>query len=332
MVERLNFLQRARRVIPWTNRGLVIRGAIAATIIGSSIATNRSFLGWGIFATFAVLMVPVGRVRSFLFSFGPYALVWFGFTALRSISDETPFALSLNLQAADFERELFRGRLPTQTLQDRFFDPGQLHWYDYLCTAVHWSYFIVPHALAIYLWYTHPQIYRRFLGAMILLLGLGLAIYFLIPSNPPWMAPEQVNSASAPTPERVMETIGEQIGGGLYRASYRVIGESNPIAAMPSIHMAITFLLAFPALAVSKRFGLVMLIYSGLMGYSLMYLGEHYFIDILVGCMIVAYGWFGYPTIARLIWMARGVRVTGRDDDRQTVIPDPAAPVPAAVP
>src|SRR5688572_19856622 len=209
MSERSTIWRTARRWIPWTNRGLLIRSAIAFSIIGSSIATNRSFLGWGIFATFAVLMVPVGRVRSFLFSFGPYAVVWFVFTALRSISDETPFALSLNLQAADFERELFRGRLPTQTLQDRFYDPDQLHWYDYLATAVHWSYFIVPHALAIFLWYKHPQVYRRFLGGMILLLGLGLVIYFLIPSNPPWMAPEQVPSPIAPSPERVMETIGE---------------------------------------------------------------------------------------------------------------------------
>ena len=332
MSDRTTFWQTARRWIPWTNRGLVIRSAIAMTIIGSSIATNRSFLGWGIFATFAVLMVPVGRVRSFLFSFGPYAVVWFVFTALRSVSDETPFALSLNLQAADFERELFRGRLPTQTLQDRFYDPDQLYWYDYLCTAVHWSYFIVPHALAIFLWYRHPQVYRRFLGGMILLLGLGLVIYFLIPSNPPWMAPEQVPSPIAPSPERVMETIGEQIGGGLYRASYRVIGESNPIAAMPSIHMAITFLLAFPALAISRRFGLIMFIYSAMMGYSLMYLGEHYFIDILVGCMVAAYGWFGYPTVARLIWMARGIHVTERADDPQPLTVDPAGRVASTVP
>lgn len=331
MKEKSTAWRTSRRLIPWTNRGLLIRGIIAASIIGSSIATNRSFLGWGIFATFAVLMVPIGRVRSFLFSFGPYAVVWFVFTALRSISDETPFALSLNLQAADFERELFRGRLPTQSLQDRFFDPGQLHWYDYLATAVHWSYFIVPHALAIYLWYKHPQVYRRFLGGMILLLGLGLAIYFLIPSNPPWMAPEQVNSPSAPTPARVMETIGEQIGGGLYRASYRVIGESNPIAAMPSIHMAITFLLAFPSLAISKRFGIAMFVYSAMMGYSLMYLGEHYFIDILVGCAVAAYGWYAYPAVARLIWMARGIRVTERGDERQTLAPESAA-APAPVP
>jgi membrane-associated phospholipid phosphatase len=323
---------RLRRMIPWTTRGMIIRSGIALAIVLGSIATNRSFVGWGLFTTFAVFIVPVGRVRSFLFSFGPYAAVWFVFTALRSVSDETPFARTLNLQATDFERELFRGRLPTQTLQDKFYDPLVLHWYDYLTTAVHWSYFIVPHAVAIYLWHKHQHIYRRFLGGMILLLGLGLVIYFLIPSNPPWMAPEQVNSPSAPTPVRVMENIGEKLGGGIYQASYKVIGESNPIAAMPSIHMAITFLLTFPAFAVSKRWGLIMLTYSALMGYSLMYLGEHYFIDVLAGCMVAAYGWYTYPVVARLIWMARGVRVSSTTGNNQPVAVEPAGAVASPAP
>jgi hypothetical protein len=80
-------------------------------IIVTALLTNRSFLGWGLFAVFAILIVPAGRIRSFLFSFGPYAGVWFLFTALRSISDETPLARTLNLYAPEFERELFRGQL-----------------------------------------------------------------------------------------------------------------------------------------------------------------------------------------------------------------------------
>ena len=294
-----------KRKNPWTPRGLLIRGSLASLIVIGSILTNRSFLGWGVFTMFAILMVPTGRIRSFLFSFGPYTGVWFIFTALRSISDETPIAKSVNLYAPDFERDLFRGRLPTQTLQDHFYNPANLQWYDYFCTGIHWSYFIVPHALAIYLWFKRPELFRHLLGATILLLGMGLAIYFLIPSNPPWLAPEQINSPLAPTPFRVMEQVGKQLGGGLYNASYKVIGESNPIAAMPSIHMAITFLLVFPSFRLSRRFGMAMLIYAGLMGYSLMYLGEHYFIDIAVGCLIAAYGWYGFPRLSELIQIAR---------------------------
>ena len=308
-----------RQKKPWSPKGLAIRGSLALAILVSALLTNRSYLGWGVFTVFAILMVPTGRIRSFLFSFGPYASVWFIFTAFRSISDETPLARTMNFYAPDFERELFRGQLPTVTLQDKFFDPTHLRWYDYFCTGVHWSYFLVPHAIAIYLWFKRPELFRRLLGGMLLLLGMGLAIYFLIPSNPPWLAPEPINSPSAPVVYRVMEKVGEQIGGGLYNASYKVIGESNPRAAMPSIHMAITMLLVFPAFRLSKRFGMIMLIYAGMMGYSLMYLGEHYFIDVAVGVMIAAYGWYGFPYLAELIEVAR------RPGSRPVLTPAPAS-------
>lgn len=287
--------------LPWTVGGLAARVALSAGLLAVALLTNRAFLGWGVFAIFAILVVPSGRIRSFLFSFGPYAAVWFIFTAIRSLADETVFARTLNFATPDFEREVFGGQLPTVMLQDRLLEVDSLAWYDYLCTAVHWSYFLAPHAVAIYLWVTRPETFRRMLGAMTLLLAVGLALYFLLPSNPPWMAPEPINSPSAPVVYRVMESIGKELGGGLYQASYKVVGESNPRAAMPSIHMAITFLLVFPMWVVSRRWGGTMLIYSLMMGYSLVYLGEHYVVDVLMGCAVTAYSWWGVGRISRTL-------------------------------
>ncbi len=260
-----------------------------------SYNTNRSFLIWGLFVIFALLVVPRSRGRSFLFSFVPYAAVWFVFTAARSLADETLLARTLNLRVAQLERWLFGGQLPSQILQDRLFDsthPIQLNWYDYLTTGIHWSYFLVPHAVAIRIWYINPVLFRQYLSTMTLLLVNGLCVYFLIPANPPWMAPEACDSPMCPSPERIMATVGKQLGGGIYNASYRVIGESNAIAAMPSIHMAITFLIVFPAFHAGKRWGIAALAYNALMGYSLIYLGEHYFVDIVAGCAITTYAWY----------------------------------------
>ena len=277
-----------------------LRLAIAVTLVGAAAFTNRTFLGWGLFATVAVLVVPLGRARSFIVSFVPYALVWFLFSALRSLADETILASTLNLQVARFERWLFGGQLPTIVLQERFFDPARLGWQDYLLTGIHWSYFLVPHAVAVRVWQKDTARFRRFLGAMALLLAVGLGIYFLIPSNPPWLAPDPVNSPAAVQVFRVMEPVGKALGGGLYAASYRVIGESNPIAAMPSIHMAITFLLVFPVWCSGRRWRLVALAYAALMALALVYLGEHYVVDVLVGMLIAAYGWF-----AAGLWFGR---------------------------
>ena len=282
-------LQRLSR--PHLGRTWVIRLSLAAVLITAALLTNRSYLGWGLFVVFAILAVPLGRIRSFTLSFVPYASVWFLFTVLRSLADETMLARTLNMHVARFERWLFAGELPSIFLQDRLLDRDNLHWWDYFTTGIHWSYFIVPHAVAIQCWRKNPDLFRRFLGGMTLFLGTGLAIYFLIPSNPPWLAPEAIDSPSAPTVYRVMEDVGKQLGGGLYNASYKVVGESNPIAAMPSIHMAFTFFLIFPAFRAGRRWGLLALLYAGSMGFTLVYLGEHYVIDILVGSAVAAYGW-----------------------------------------
>jgi membrane-associated phospholipid phosphatase len=88
-----------------------------------------------------------------------------------------------------------------------------------------------------------------------------------------------------------MEAVAYEIGGGLYEASYNVIGESNPIAAMPSIHTAVTVLLVFPAWYSGRRWFIAALVYSVLMGITLVYTGEHYVVDVAMGAAVAAYGW-----------------------------------------
>lgn len=273
-------------------RHLWPRVGLALVLITVAAFTNRAFLGWGLFVVFGVLFVPLARARSFVLSFVPYGAVWFIFTALRSLADETILARTVNLRVAAFERFLFDGQLPTVTLQHRFFDPDNLHWWDYFLTSIHWSYFFVPHLVAIRLWHKHPSLFKHYLASMTMLLAVGLGIYFLIPANPPWMAGEQFNSPAAPTVLRVMQPVAENLGGGVYQASYRVIGESNPIAAMPSIHMAITFLLVFPALRFGRWWKILAFSYAASMGLALVYLGEHYVIDIVVGVLVTSYGWY----------------------------------------
>ncbi|MBA3274497.1 MAG: phosphatase PAP2 family protein [Chloroflexia bacterium] len=282
-------------------RDFQIRLAIALVLIVVSVFTNRQYLGWGLFAVLAVLILPYGRARSLLGAFVPYALVWFIFSFLRSLADETRWARRVNTAVADFERWLFNGELPTIRLQADWYTPGSLHLYDYYFTFIHWSYFLVPHTVAVYLWWKKPEKFRQYLLGLIVLLTLGLALYFALPSNPPWMAPESVNSPGAPTTLRIMEPIGRQLGGGLYQAGYNVVGESNPIAAMPSIHFAVTFLLFWVAMDYGKWWRIAAAVYSLSMAVALIYMGEHYVVDILAGGAVTTIGW-----IAAGAWIASG--------------------------
>lgn len=290
-------------------RGMLVRIGLALAIVLASLVIDRQFLGWGLFATLAILIVPAGRARSFAASFGPYAAVWFIFTFLRSFADETRWAQQINTKASEIERWIFNGELPTIQLQARFYDPDNLHWWDFYLTFVHWSYFVIPHAVAAYFWLRHPSRFLQYLRAMTMTLTLGLILYFAMPSNPPWMAPESVNTPIAPTVLRIMEPIALELGGGLYEAGYRVVGESNPIAAMPSIHMAITFLLVPASYYYGRIWQVLAWIYAFSMGLALVYLGEHYIIDVVVGSVIAAYSWRAartwmlsfFPTVRRLL-------------------------------
>jgi len=290
--ERATTYLRKLPVVSWSTRAWVIAGALVAALIILSIFTNRGFLGWGLLVIAATMILPASKSKSILSALIPYASLWFIFTFLRSFADETELAKTLNTKVPQFERWLFGGELPTIRLQARYFDPDHLHWYDYYFTFVHWSYFIVPHAVAFWMWWKHPAVFRQLLIALTITLSVGLLIYFLIPTNPPWMAPEVVKSPGAPVVTRIMEGVAKQLGGGLYQAGYKVVGESNPIAAMPSIHFAVTFMLVWVARTRGRVWFWLALFYSTSMAITLVYMGEHYVVDVFVGGLITTYGWF----------------------------------------
>jgi membrane-associated phospholipid phosphatase len=275
--------ERMRRV----PRSVVIRLGVGAAIIGSLALLHPAFIGWGMAVTAAVVAVPLSRYRAYAVAFLPYGAAWLIFTVLRSLADETPIPLRTTAVTA-IERKMFFGTEPTIWLQNQLFDPRHISWYDYMTTFVHWSYFFVPHIAAILIWRSRPDLYRRFLMTMTITLGVGLLVYFLAPAAPPWLTADQ-----APQQDiyRVMANVGRQINSSLYDRTYSVIGDSNPVAAMPSLHTAITFMLFLFARHYGRKIGLLALAYSLLMVFSLVYTGEHYVLDTLVGAAIATYAY-----------------------------------------
>jgi len=290
--KRVTVLLRRLPVVSWSKRAWAISAALATALFVLSAFTNRGFLGWGLLLLVATMVLPVSKSKSILSSLIPYAALWFIFTFLRSFADETVLAKTVNTKVPQVERWLFGGELPTIRLQARFFDPNHLHWYDFYFTFVHWSYFIVPHAVAAWMWWKHPAIFRQLLLALTITLSLGLIIYFVIPTNPPWMAPEVVKSPGAAVVTRIMEGVAKELGGGLYQAGYKVVGESNPIAAMPSIHFAVTFMMVWVARTRGRIWPWISLFYAASMGLCLVYMGEHYVVDVFAGGLITTFGWF----------------------------------------
>lgn len=270
----------------------IVRILIAVGLVVVSLFTDRQFLIWGLIASLVVVFVPRGKARYFVAGIVPYATAWFVFSFLRSFADETIFAKTLNTEVVDFERWLFNGEIPTIRMQAQFYTVGEIAPWDYYFTFVHWSYFIVPHALALWIWWRSKRDFQHYLAAMTMTLFLGLVIYTLIPTNPPWMAPEVIDSPGAPVVQRIMEPIAMELGGGLYQAGYKIVGESNPIAAMPSMHFGVTFLLVWAARGRGLKWEILAWVYALSMGAALVYMGEHYVIDIIVGGMVTTFSWY----------------------------------------
>lgn len=269
-------------------RALAIRCGIALVMMIGVVLLTPSVFGWALAVAATIVAVPFHRLHAYAIAFLPYGGAWLLFTVLRASADETSVPLRTE-SVTSIERALFLGTTPTIWLQNHLFSPLDLAWYDYATTFIHWSYFFVPHLAAILIWRRNPQLFTKYLVATILLLGVGLMVYFLAPAAPPWLT---TDIAQQQDTYRVMANVGREINSSLYDRTYSVVGDSNPVAAMPSMHQAITFLVAIFALRAGRWVAIAGMLYALAMGYSLVYSGEHYFVDVLIGSALAVYAYY----------------------------------------
>ena len=183
---------------------------------------------------------------------------------------------------------LFAGHHPVVALQKRFFDPDQVRFLDLLAVGTHWSFFLAPHAVAVAIFLFRPKLFRGYVLLSVITLYLGLALFVLLPTTPPWLAAQE---GALPGAFRVMDFVGGRVSSTTYQDFYASLGEPNSVAAMPSIHMAITFAMYLWTRANARRWSWLLLAYCALMAVALVYLAEHYVADLAVGvlCALMAF-------------------------------------------
>ena len=81
---------------------------------------------------------------------------------------------------------------------------------------------------------------------------------------------------------RLMVEYGEDFWRNGWAPLYSVLG-GNPLAAMPSLHMATSAMSATLLAESGSVAGVVGGGYAALLGFALVYLGEHYVVDLLGG-------------------------------------------------
>ena len=183
---------------------------------------------------------------------------------------------------------LFGGTVPTVTLQRWFYTPGSPHLWDYLMVLVYLSYFFVPLITAALLWKFAYQWFGRFALMLILLAAMALVTYALFPADPPWLA---ARHHDIPEVSRIIKGLASDLHIRMGRAFGSKSTLVNPIAAVPSLHFAVTTSLLLFFWPLTKRWRWLLVAYPIAMGVALVYLGEHYVLDLLVGAVyaVIAY-------------------------------------------
>jgi membrane-associated phospholipid phosphatase len=189
---------------------------------------------------------------------------------------------------------LFGGQVPTVWLQQHLYTPGTVHWWDALAVPVYFSHFFVSLGVAVLLWALSYRLFRRYVWTLVTLTVITLATYAVFPAAPPWMAGLPANHYLPEVARVVPDTLRELGGHTVNSAVERGAAYSNRVAAMPSLHGAIPLmLLLFAWPLVRARWRILLGLYVVAMGLTLVYGGEHYVTDLLLGYVYAAVSVWG---------------------------------------
>ena len=180
----------------------------------------------------------------------------------RGLTDELGLPVHVSMPIR-FDTWLGGGEIPTTRLQDAWCaDPclkdSEPRWYDFVLTTVYATHFLTGLTIAAVLWVRRRVEWIRWMRRYLVINFGALAIT-----------------------ARGWHDIG------LGRVDLILQGVGNPVAAMPSLHAGITFLVAFYGIQrLRTRWRWLLALYPLAMSTALVYNAEHYVIDILAGALL----------------------------------------------
>jgi membrane-associated phospholipid phosphatase len=231
-----------------------------------------------------------------------FAHQMWGFTMAHELPYDDPEALLRRLRIRypiKVDRVIGAGELPNIRLQRAFSREGRVTLFDRALSVVHWAWFMEPHAALLFVQIRHPEHFARAARQLAATYDFGCAIYFAVPTAPPWWSAEngyigpdvervasEVAEADAPRIRRIMVDAGEQLWRRAWDPLYEAFN-SNPWAAMPSLHFATSLMAAIHLAEIGPVPGAFGWAYAGTLAFALVYLGEHYVTDLVAGAALV---------------------------------------------
>jgi hypothetical protein len=214
-------------------------------------------------------------------------VIGFGvFVIARSLADDLGMPLQVSYPIVA-DQVIGFGRVPTVSLQVWAENHGARWWADPIAFLIYVSYFCVPPGLALALWIGRSPKLPRYVYTTLIVLGLAVVCHALVPTAPPWLAAEW---GHLPEGARLTVEIW-RANASADAARYAQTSAGNAVAAMPSLHFGLPWLLMLVAWS-HRRLRWLAIAYVVMMGVALAYLGEHYVVDELGGAVLVGLAWW----------------------------------------
>jgi membrane-associated phospholipid phosphatase len=127
-----------------------------------------------------------------------------------------------------------------------------------------------------------PESFASAAGRLAATFDLTLLGYWSVPTAPPWWVSEKTGRLDGDV-GRVMSEVASWLKGEPKPTEGDHEMGANPFAAMPSDHFASAAMTAMLLAEQDPRLGVLAWGYALVLGFALVYLGEHYVIDLLAG-------------------------------------------------
>jgi membrane-associated phospholipid phosphatase len=248
------------------------------TVFGVMLWRGISIEPQWVVLSLLLVAVALGRGRVFLTDWLPFLVLFFGYEVMRGFAGKAGFPVH---DVSGLERALFGGTLPTLTLQHWFYDPGRVAPWDVAGMVLYFLHFPLPIVVGFIFWVNDRAHYWRFVSALLLMSFVAFVTYLFFPTAPPWIA----NAEHGHGVVKVIDaTVNKLWGPNNYFVS-PIYSRLNPnrYAAFPSLHAAFPTLSAIYAWRKYRKVALVLIPYTACVWLAVVYLGEHYFVDVLAG-------------------------------------------------
>lgn len=266
---------------------------IAIFVYDPSFPTPDKLLVFLVFV-FMVFGQTIAMLKRLL----PFIVLLLVYESFRGFADQINSHVNYTL-APHIDKLLF-GNLPIIDFQNWLWH-GHVQWYDFALYLPYMLFFILPLSLAILVWKTRDHYYWRVVTSYMFLFSGGFLTFLFFPAAPPWLASD---GGYIPHIQRISSDVWYGLGIHDFPSLYNHLSP-NPVAAVPSLHAGCATLFSIIIFKIyGRRWGILSLIYPAAIYFGVIYLGEHYAFDVILG---IVYGIAAYVLTPHLMRVGRRV-------------------------